>query len=61
MQMGLAVGTASLSSGITAAILDIRLPLTSGGIQHSAIEFPVPKNGGLAIETALLYCLEAEI
>ena len=50
-----------ITSGITAAILDIRLPLTSGGIRNSHIEFPYPENGGLAVETALISSLEAEI
>ena len=35
-----------ITSGIAAAILDIRLPLTSGGIRNSHIEFLDPENGG---------------
>ena len=50
-----------ITSGIAAAILDIRLPLTSGGIRISHIKFLYPENGGLAVGTALLSCLEAEI
>ena len=50
-----------ITSGITAAILDIRLPLTSGGIRNSHIEFLYPENRGLALGTALISSLEAEI
>ena len=50
-----------ITSGITASILDIRLPLTSGGIRNSPVEFLDPENGGLAVGTALISSLEAEI
>ena len=50
-----------ITSGITAAILDIRLPLTSGGIRKSPIEFLDSENWGLAVGTGLLSSLEAEI
>ena len=50
-----------ITSGITAAILDIRLPLTSGGIRNSPIELLDQENGGLAVGTALISSLEAEI
>ena len=51
-----------ITSGLTAAIFDIRLPLTSGGICNSPVEFLDPeKNGGLAFGTELLSGLETEI
>jgi hypothetical protein len=37
------------------------VPVTSGGIRNSAIEFMDPENEGLAVGTALLSSLEAEI
>ena len=49
------------TSGLTAAILYFRLPVTPSGISNSAIEFLDPEIGGLAVGTALLSCLEAEI
>ena len=49
-----------ITSGLTAAILNIRFPLTSGGIRNSPIEFLDPENGGLAVGTALISSLEAE-
>ena len=50
-----------ITSGITAVIFDIQLPLTSGGIRNSHIELLDPENWGIAVGTALLYSLEAEI
>ena len=50
-----------ITSGLTAAILNIRLSLTSGGIRNSPIEFLDPENGGLDVGTELLSSLEAEI
>ena len=44
-----------------AAIFKIRLPVTSGSIRNSAAELLDPENGGLAVVTALLSSLEAEI
>ena len=44
-----------------AAILRFRLPVTSGSILNSAIELLDLENGGLAVGTAFLSCLEAEI
>ena len=35
-----------ITSGLTAAILNIRFPLTTGGIRNSPIEFLNPENGG---------------
>ena len=34
-----------ITSGLTAAILDIRLLLTSGGIRNSPVEFLDPEKG----------------
>ena len=48
-------------SGLTVAILNIRLPLTSGGIRNSPVELLNPENGGLAVGTALISSLEADI
>ena len=42
-----------------AAILEFRLLVTSGSIPNSAIELLDPENGGLAVGTAFLSCLEA--
>ena len=39
----------------------IRLPVTSGSIRNSAVELLDPENGGLAVGTALISSLEAEI
>ena len=44
-----------------AAVLNFQLPVTSCGIQNSAIEFLDPENWGLAVGMALRSCLEAEI
>ena len=49
------------TSGLAAAIFKNRLPVTSDSIRNGAIELLEPENGGLAIETELLSCLEAEI
>ena len=49
------------TSGLTAAILKMRLPLTSGGIRFSLIEFLDPENEGLAVGTASLSCSGAGI
>ena len=49
------------TSGLAAAIFEFRLPLTSGGIRNSPIEFQDPENGGQAVGTELLSSLEAEI
>ena len=38
-----------------------RHPVTSGSVGSSAIELLDPENVGVAVETALLSCLEAEI
>ena len=50
-----------ITSGVTAAILNIRFPLTSGGIRNSPFEFLDPDNGGLVFGTALISSLEADI
>ena len=50
-----------ITSGLTAAILNIRLPITSGGIRNSPIEFLDPGNWGSAVATASISSLEAEI
>jgi hypothetical protein len=47
--------------GSTAAILNSRLPVTSCSIVNSAFVVLVPENVGLAVETALLSCLEDDI
>ena len=49
---------------MAAAILKSRLPVTSDSIRNSAAELLDPENWGggwLAVGTALLTCLEAEI
>ena len=46
---------------MAAAIFDFRLPVSPGGIRNSPVEFMDPENGGLAVGTALLSSLEAEI
>ena len=46
---------------MTVAIFKNRLPVTSGSIRNGALELLDPENGGLAVETALLSCPEAEI
>ena len=38
-----------------------RLPVISGTIRNSAVGLLDPENGGLAVGTALLSCLEAEL
>ena len=43
------------------AIFEFRLPVTSGIIRNSAGELVDPENGGLAVGTALISSLEAEI
>ena len=48
-------------SGLSAAIFNFRLPVTSASVRSSSAEFLDPENGGLVVETALLSCLEAEI
>src|SRR5208282_3765583 len=48
-------------SGLAAAIFKNRLPVTSDSIRNGAIELLDPENVGLAVETKLLSCLEAEI
>ena len=50
-----------ITSSLTAAILDIRLLLTSGGIRNSPVEFLDPEKWVLAVGTALISRLEAEI
>ena len=49
------------TSGLTSAILDFRLPLTSVGIRNSTIEFLVPENMEVAVEILFLCAIEAEI
>jgi len=49
------------TSGVSAAILKYRLPATSGCIRNSATDFLDSENESLAVGTALLSCLEAEI
>ena len=49
------------TSGLEAAIFKNRLPVTSVTIRNSAIGLLDPENGGLAVGTALLSCLEAEL
>ena len=49
------------TSGLAAAIFKCRLPVTSGSIRDSAVELVDPENRGLAIGTALISGLEAEI
>ena len=44
-----------------AAIFKNRLPVTSDRVRYSAIVLLDPENGGLAVGTALLSSLEAEI
>ena len=48
-------------TGLAAAIFKFRLPVTSGSIRCSAIVLLDPENWGLAVETASLSGLEAEI
>ena len=50
-----------VTSGLAAAIFKNRLPVTSDSIRNGANELLDPENGGLAVETELLSCLEAEI
>src|SRR5664279_1694337 len=49
------------TSGLTSAILDFRLPLTSVGIRNSTIVFLDPENMGVAVEILFLCAIEAEI
>ena len=49
MEVSRCNGTAILS-GLAAAILKNRLPVTSGSIRNRAIELLDPENGGLAVE-----------
>ena len=49
------------TSGLAAAILKNRLPVTSGSIRVIAVELLDPENGGLAVGTASLSGLEADI
>ena len=44
-----------------AAIFKSRLPVTSDSIRNSATELLDPENGGLAVGTALISGIEAEI
>ena len=44
-----------------AAILDFRLPVTSGSIRNTVIELLDPETVGIAVGAALLSSLEAEI
>ena len=46
---------------MAAAIFKSRLPVTSGSIRIIAIELLDPENGGVAVGTASLSVLEAEI
>jgi len=46
---------------LVTAIFKIRLPVTSGSIRNSASELLGHENGGLAVGTALISSLEAEI
>ena len=48
-------------SGLAAAILDFRLPVTLYDICISFIELPVPGNMRLAVEIFPLSCLQAEM
>ena len=66
---GIAVGTALLSSleadiyvlpVLAAAILNFRLPVTSGSIPDSASELLDHENVGLAVEISFLCAIEAE-
>ena len=50
-----------ITSGLTSAILDFRQLVTSPDIRNSAIEFLDPENEELAVGTAWLSSLEAEI
>jgi len=47
--------------GLTAVILDFRLPLTSDIIPISAIELAILENMVGAFELSILSCLQAEI
>ena len=49
------------SSGLAAAILDFRLPVTSDGVCNGAVVFLDPENMGAAVGIILLSCLQAEI
>ena len=44
-----------------AAILDFRLPVTSGSIFDSAIELLDPENVEVAVEISFLRAIEAEL
>ena len=46
---------------MAAAISEFLLPVTSSSIRSSAIELLDPENVGVAVETAFLSTLEAEI
>jgi len=46
---------------VAAAIFEFLLPVTSGSIRGSAIALLDPENVGVAVETAFLSTLEAEI
>ena len=52
---------AAKPEGLTAAIFKNRLPVTSDSIRINAIVLLDPENGGLAVGTASLSGLEAEI
>ena len=49
------------SSGFAAAIFEVRFPVTSGSIRNSASELVDHENGELAVGTALISILGAEI
>ena len=44
-----------------AAILDFRLPVISASIPIGPVEFPDPKNMGVAFRISYLYVTDAEI
>ena len=49
------------TSGLAAAILNYRHPLTSGSIRNSTIDVLDPENMVIAVGISLLCILEAEI
>jgi len=49
------------SSGLAAAILEFRLPVTSDSIDVSVTGWPVPENMVVAVGIAFLYSIQAEM
>ena len=49
------------TSGMETAIFKNRLPVTSRTIRNSAVGLLNLENGGLAVRTVFLSCLEAEL